>query len=126
MTHVQLLNNFLSSLFRPSFRNYKKDGDDKISEDLTLPDVAVIVKDQLEEMKEPLEVKDIDISNLAPRKVDFDLKRAINKKLQKLERKTQKAISELIRERLHDAQDLLEQVNIGAKETQQQKDEDSD
>lgn len=110
------------------FRNYKKDGEEKITvDDIQLPDVNSIVKDQLEEMKEPLEVKDIDISNLAPRKVDFDLKRAINKKLQKLEKRTQKAISELIRERLNTQEDLLEQVNVGARETQQQNnDDDSD
>lgn len=108
------------------FRNYKKEADEKI-EDLKLPDVGESVKEQLDDMKEPLEVKDIDISNLAPRKVDFDLKRAINKKLQKLEKKTQKAISELIRERLNKQDDLLEQVNVGAKETQQQNyDDDSD
>lgn len=78
-------------------------------------------------MKEPLEVKDIDISNLAPRKVDFDLKRAINKKLQKLEKRTQKAISELIRERLNKQDDLLEQVNVGARDLQvQNNDVDSD
>lgn len=109
------------------FRNYKKDGEEKVTEDLILPDVTASVREQLEEMKEPLEVKDIDISNLAPRKVDFDLKRAINKKLQKLEKKTQKAISELIRERLNKQDDLLEQVNVGAQQTQQQNnDEDSD
>lgn len=96
-------------------------------DDVKLPDITGIVKDQLEDMKEPLEVKDIDISNLAPRKVDFDLKRAINKKLQKLEKKTQKAISELIRERLNKQEDLLGQINIGAQETQQQNnDDDSD
>lgn len=109
------------------FRNYKKEADEKKIEDLKLPDVGESVKEQLDDMKEPLEVKDIDISNLAPRKVDFDLKRAINKKLQKLEKKTQKAISELIRERLNKQDDLLEQVNVGAKETQQQNnDDDSD
>lgn len=109
------------------FRNYKKDGEEKTTEDLKLPDVTASVREQLEEMKEPLEVKDIDISNLAPRKVDFDLKRAINKKLQKLEKKTQKAISELIRERLNKQDDLLEQVNVGAQQTQQQNnDDDSD
>lgn len=96
-------------------------------DDVKLPDITGIVKDQLEDMKEPLEVKDIDISNLAPRKVDFDLKRAINKKLQKLEKKTQKAISELIRERLNKQEDLLGQINIGAQESQQQNnDDDSD
>jgi coiled-coil domain-containing protein 12 len=96
-------------------------------DELKLPDITETVKDQLEDMKQPLEVKDIDISNLAPRKVDFDLKRAINKKLQKLEKKTQKAISELIRERLNKEDDLLEQVNVGAQENQQKNDdEDSD
>lgn len=78
-------------------------------------------------MKIPLEVKDIDITNLAPKKVDFDLKRSIAKKLQKLEKRTQKAISELIHERLNTGQStLLEQVNIGAQETQQQQQDDED
>lgn len=78
-------------------------------------------------MKKPLEVKDIDITNLAPKKIDFDLKRSIGKKLQKLEKRTQKAISDLIRERLNTGITLLEQVNIGAQETQnQQPDDDSD
>lgn len=80
-------------------------------------------------MKTPLEVTDIDVSNLAPRKVDFDLKRAISKKLQKLDKRTQKAISELIRERLKsqdDENNLAMNVNVGAQETQDAKDEDSD
>lgn len=38
-----------------------------------------------------------DILNLAPRKVDWDLKRDIEGKLAKLERRTQRAIAELIR-----------------------------
>lgn len=113
-------------IFRPTFRNYKKDDGEKITDDLKLPNVEESVAQQLEEMKEPLELKDIEISNLAPRKVDFDLKRAINKKLQKLEKRTQKAISELIRERLN-KDELLETVNVGAQETQlQNNDDDSD
>ena len=88
-----------------------------------LTNVEESVAQQLEEMKEPLELKDIEISNLAPRKVDFDLKRAINKKLQKLEKRTQKAISELIRERLN-KDELLETVNVGAQETQLQNNDD--
>jgi len=35
---------------------------------------------------------------LAPRKIDWDLKRDISKKLDKLERRTQKAILELLSE----------------------------
>jgi len=38
--------------------------------------------------------------NLAPRKPDWDLKRDVAPKLSKLERRTQKAIAELIMERL--------------------------
>lgn len=111
---------------RPTFRNYKKDDEAKITDNLQLPNVEESVAQQLEEMKEPLELKDIEISNLAPRKVDFDLKRAINKKLQKLEKRTQKSISELIRERLS-KDELLDTVNVGAQETQQQNNEyDSD
>lgn len=45
-------------------------------------------------------LQDLDISSLAPRKPDWDLKRDVAKKLEKLERRTQKAIAELIWERL--------------------------
>lgn len=38
-----------------------------------------------------------DLSNLAPRKPDWDLKRDVAKKLEKLEKQTQRAIAELIR-----------------------------
>lgn len=37
-----------------------------------------------------------DLTNLAPRKPDWDLKREAAKKLEKLERRTQRAIAELI------------------------------
>ena len=37
------------------------------------------------------------LANLAPRKIDWDLKRDIAKKLEKLERRTQRAIAELVR-----------------------------
>lgn len=40
------------------------------------------------------------ITSIAPKKVNWDLKRDIAKKLNKLERRTQKAIVELLRERL--------------------------
>lgn len=60
-----------------------------------------------------------DITNLAPRKPDWDLKRDVAKKLEKLERRTQKAIAELIRERLKRGQeDLVMSVNIGANASQ--------
>jgi coiled-coil domain-containing protein 12 len=60
-----------------------------------------------------------DITNLAPRKPDWDLKRDVAKKLERLDRRTQKAIAELIRERLKKGQeDLVTSVNIGASANQ--------
>lgn len=44
--------------------------------------------------------KELDATPASLRKVNWDLKRDISKKLQKLERRTQKAIVELLRERL--------------------------
>ena len=38
-----------------------------------------------------------DLTSLAPRKVDWDLKRNLQKKMDKLEKRTQRAIAELIR-----------------------------
>lgn len=51
-------------------------------------------------------IDELDITNLAPRKPDWDLKRDVAKKLEKLERRTQRAIAELIRERLKQRQDV--------------------
>nr|VZI45562.1 unnamed protein product [Spirometra erinaceieuropaei] len=46
--------------------------------------------------------------NLAPRKPDWDLKRGVEKKLRKLERRTQRVIAELIRERLKNSESNLD------------------
>ena len=54
-----------------------------------------------------------DFTNLAPRKPDWDLKRDIAPKLEKLERRTQRAIAELIRQRLQE-EDLANAVSAGA------------
>ena len=55
----------------------------------------------------------MDFISLAPRKPDWDLKRDVAPKLEKLERRTQKAIAELIRERLKE-EDLANAVTAGA------------
>ncbi len=44
--------------------------------------------------------EDVDLLSLAPRKPDWDLKRDVEKKLKRLEKRTAKAIAELTRERL--------------------------
>ena len=54
---------------------------------------------------------------MAPRKPDWDLKRDAAKKLEKLERRTQRAIAELIRDRLKNesgGMDLATSVSVGA------------
>lgn len=63
--------------------------------------------------------------NLAPRKIDWDLKRDIAAKLEKLERRTQRAIAELIRERLQE-EDLANAVTAGASAAQKLAADDED
>eukprot|EP00842_Homolaphlyctis_polyrhiza_P004986 jgi/Hompol1/5489/HPOL_001989-RA len=50
--------------------------------------------------------KELDLENLAPKKPNWDLKRDLDKKMEKLARKTQAAITDLIRQRLKASQDL--------------------
>ncbi|XP_054245923.1 coiled-coil domain-containing protein 12 [Indicator indicator] len=65
------------------------------------------VKDQLEAAKPEPIIDEVDLANLAPRKPDWDLKRDVAKKLEKLEKRTQRAIAELIRERLKGQEEEL-------------------
>nr|XP_055238183.1 coiled-coil domain-containing protein 12 isoform X2 [Gorilla gorilla gorilla] len=55
------------------------------------------VKEQLEAAKPEPVIEEVDLANLAPRKPDWDLKRDVAKKLEKLKKRTQRAIAELIR-----------------------------
>ncbi|KAM4705342.1 coiled-coil domain-containing protein 12 [Rhinophrynus dorsalis] len=80
------------------------------------------VKDQLEAAKPEPIIEEVDLANLAPRKPDWDLKRDVAKKLEKLEKRTQRAIAELIRERLRGQEENL----AAAVESAKQEDEDSD
>lgn len=77
-------------------------------------DVVALMEEELQVLKEPLEIEEIDITNLAPRKPDWDLKRDVSKKLEFLEKRTQRAIVELIRERLQvDKEPInLQAVNV--------------
>ncbi|XP_053322928.1 coiled-coil domain-containing protein 12 [Spea bombifrons] len=80
------------------------------------------VKEQLEAAKPEPIIEEVDLANLAPRKPDWDLKRDVAKKLEKLEKRTQRAIAELIRERLKGQEENL----ATAVESAKQEDEDSD
>ncbi|KIH48264.1 Cwf18 pre-mRNA splicing factor, partial [Ancylostoma duodenale] len=62
--------------------------------------VEELVASHLEDANNVKPVETVDLSTLAPKKIDWDLKRDIEKRLQKLERRTQKCIAEMIRQRL--------------------------
>lgn len=71
-------------------------------------DVVTKITEEMNELKVPLVIEEIDIQNLAPRKPDWDLKRDVSKKLDILERRTQRAIAEIIRDRLKNNQSELD------------------
>lgn len=106
---------------KPIFRNYTpNDGELKpgVLPKPNLIDIEEQIKDQLENAKpEPLVEKEIDLATLAPQKIDWDLKREAEKKLKILEKKTQLAITELIKERLQKSKnpDFAELVSVGHK-----------
>lgn len=56
------------------------------------------VQEQLASGKPEPIIEEVDLASLAPRKPDWDLRRDVSRKLEKLERRTQRAIAELISE----------------------------
>ncbi|CAH1774813.1 unnamed protein product [Owenia fusiformis] len=114
---------------KPVFRSYKP-MDEQLKEN-TLPtadpvEVVGQVSEQLKAGVPQPTVEEVDLATLAPRKPDWDLKRDIAKKLEKLEKRTQRAIAELIRERLQTGEsDLATAVNANA-DAGPQDDEDDD
>lgn len=111
-----------------AFKNYKPEDDtlqEKVQPPVKLAEVEDHIQDQLEAAKPEPVVEEIDLNNLAPRKPDWDLKRDVAKKLEKLERRTQRAIAELIRERLQSGEaDLTTAVNASSDAAQENEDSD--
>jgi coiled-coil domain-containing protein 12 len=110
----------------PSFRSYKPA--DESLKDLALPEPEIEeitdkVKDDLDNEDKGVVMESLDFTNLAPKKPDWDLKRDIAPKLERLEKRTQKAIAELIRERLK-KEDLANAVIAGASAALNEGDED--
>ena len=71
-------------------------------------------------------IEDVDLLSLAPRKPDWDLKRDVEKKLKRLEKRTARAIAELTRERLltEQQQSLAEVVATTSKLNEAGQDDD--
>lgn len=100
----------------PSFRSYKPANEslkDFVLPEPELEEITEKVKEELESEKTGVVMESLDFTNLAPRKPDWDLKRDIAPKLEKLEKRTQKAIAELIRQRLKE-EDLANAVAAGS------------
>ncbi|XP_058808661.1 coiled-coil domain-containing protein 12 [Phymastichus coffea] len=111
-----LNNDETTKLPPPKFRSYKPSDEslkEKALEDAKAGDIESEVKDQLQAATTKPVIEELDISNLAPRKSDWDLKRDCSKKLEKLQKRTQKAIAEIIMERAK-KQDLATAVKAGS------------
>merc|ERR1712181_7714 len=115
----------------PVFRSYKPDAEQL--QDNVLPiaepkEVEEEIQDVLSLAKDTKIIDELDFVNLAPRKPDWDLKRDIAKKLEKLERRTARAIGEVIRDRLRaeegGEEDLASAVAAGASYSAQTEEED--
>jgi len=105
---------------KPVFRSYKPENE-KLKEQTKAAakpsDITESIKDQLEAGMTEHVISEVDLEKLAPRKPDWDLKRDVSKKLEKLESRTQRAIAELIRERLKASQeDFATMVSAGAEQ----------
>lgn len=118
---------------KPLFRNYTP-ADDSLKEAvLPKPDLIELesqIKDQLANAK-PVQLieKEIDLLNLAPQKVDWDLKRDLQKRLNVLEKRTHRAIVQLISERFkekNDQDDQQDRVRNDSEGNSQEESKDSD
>ncbi|XP_062121657.1 coiled-coil domain-containing protein 12 [Drosophila sulfurigaster albostrigata] len=112
-----------NKLPKPVFRSYKPQNENTTGEILPQEptgNIETAVQSQLNLLEQPMVIDEIDITNLAPRKPDWDLKRDVSKKLERLERRTQKAIAELIRERLkmNQFEDISQAVNVATAQVQ--------
>ncbi|KAF5373841.1 hypothetical protein D9758_000733 [Tetrapyrgos nigripes] len=106
--------------FDPKSRTLKKHSaeDDVETEDTVEKNVQGLAQNITAQDEEKRE-QELDIFNIAPKRPNWDLKRETDKKLVKLERRTQEAIHTLIRQRLAaqkgDSNDL-----VGAMKAQEQ------
>ncbi|KAJ7709648.1 mRNA splicing factor [Mycena rosella] len=88
--------------FDPEARTLKKRAiipEDVDMEDTIERDVAGLAENIIAE-DEARRAQELDVFNIAPKRPNWDLKREMDKKLSKLQRRTQEAIHTLIRQRL--------------------------
>ncbi|KAJ7286083.1 mRNA splicing factor [Mycena rebaudengoi] len=87
--------------FDPESRTLKKRAinDDAVMEDTVERNVAGLAENIIAEDEER-RAQELDVFNIAPKRPNWDLKREMDKKLAKLQRRTQESIHTLIRQRL--------------------------
>jgi len=78
------------------FRNYQPKTEDL--KEGVLPKVKLATEEEVAKLAQPANI-DLQL-DVAPKKANWDLKRDIAKKLEKLERRTQQAIVELIKDKV--------------------------
>ncbi|KAI8621097.1 mRNA splicing factor [Chytriomyces sp. MP71] len=81
-------------------------------------------KELLEKQAKPTE--EVEIASLAPRKPGFDLARDLERRMEKLEKKTNYAIAENIRQRFKDSHDISEVGGVTSGGQDDGEDEDFD
>uniref|UniRef100_A0A1I7Y157 Coiled-coil domain-containing protein 12 n=1 Tax=Steinernema glaseri TaxID=37863 RepID=A0A1I7Y157_9BILA len=109
----------------PSFRSYEPEVfiEAGKNENRNLNLVDEHLTEQLADTNDTSVIQEISVNTLAPRKLDWDLKRDVKEKLEKLERQTQRAINQLIRQRLATGEnDLATAVNSAMKAGLQEED----
>ncbi|KAH7889581.1 cwf18 pre-mRNA splicing factor-domain-containing protein [Phlebopus sp. FC_14] len=101
---------------RRTLRHHSQNGtltQDTVEKDVEGMAEKIIAEDEHQRAQE------LDVFNIAPKRPNWDLKREMDKKLAKLERRTQEAIHTLIRQRLAaqkgQSDDLLGAMNAQAK-----------
>ncbi|KAF5330926.1 hypothetical protein D9619_005387 [Psilocybe cf. subviscida] len=86
--------------FDPESRTMKKRAKDDVVMDDTVENQVKGLAQQIIAEDEKRRAQELDVFNIAPKRPNWDLKREMDKKLAKLERRTQEAIHTLIRQRL--------------------------
>ncbi|KAF8559670.1 mRNA splicing factor, partial [Imleria badia] len=108
----------LNRNFDPETRTLKKHTqNERLTQDTVEKDVQGMAEKIIAE-DEQRRVQELDVFNIAPKRPNWDLKRETEKKLARLERKTQEAIHTLIRQRLAAQKGQLEDV-MGAMNAQE-------
>ncbi|KAI6150674.1 mRNA splicing factor [Pisolithus tinctorius] len=115
----------LNRNFDPETRTLRKHGlngaitEDTLEEDVDGMAEKIIAEDEQQRAEE------LNVFNIAPKRPNWDLKREMDKKLAKLERKTQEAIHTLIRQRLAAQKGQSEDI-MGAMNAQERAQEEDD